>query len=262
MTRLNFLNRHLNDQGIALYIEYLQDSSRRHDLPEKVFSHVERCRLCRKKAFLVYDITRTDPVWREDVYERNKHTKQIAKDIRVNSLFEKRSMAISPIILVAASFLLLLAASYVFLISPIPSSNHVFNQYFQPYPDIVSTRSAYDSASALFGSAMLYYNKGDYAKAIRLLKKYQTAFPDDTLTRLYLGTSYLMENRVEEAIIELIKHPGIQGESIAEVYDWYLALSYLKSGRKAESKSILLTLSQGHSYYSQKARDLLKEFPE
>lgn len=262
MTRLNFLNRHLNDQGIALYIEYLQDSSRRYDLPDKVFSHVERCPLCRKRAFFAYDIIRTDPVWREEVNQKKKPMEPSDLNLRADSLFEKRLVAISPIVMVAASVLMLLAASYVFWISPPPSANQTFYHYFQPYPDIVSTRSAHDSATTHFGSAMRYYNNGDYVKAIALLKKHKAEFQDDTLTRLYLGVSYLMENKVDEAMMELKKHPATQGKTIAEVYDWYLALSYLKSGRKTESKSILLTLSQGHSFYSLKARDLLKEFPE
>ena len=258
MIPIPYLKRHLSDQGIALYIECLQDDQRRKDLPEEVLTHVEQCSQCRKRAFLVFDVIRNDPAWQEEV-----RRKTLSKDIPypINTLFGKKPSVFYIPIAAAASALLLVAASYLFLIPQSPGPENLFGKYFQPDPDLISTRSSPDSAHDLLGSALSYYNAGEDTRAIPLLREYHLKSPGDTLAGLYLGISYLMAERPEESIPEFKVHPGIRGRAFAEVYEWYLALSYLRAGNMAESKSLLLPLSKGHSVYAAKARLLLTELP-
>lgn len=139
---------------------------------------------------------------------------------------------------IAASVVILI--STVYLLRPKESLS---DQYYEPYPDLISTRAPTQNSDAMF-----HYNKKEYETAIGLFKK------QDILTdseNFYLGVSYLSVEKLDQAEIIFTKLLTTERKPLAQ---WYLSLSYIKSGEESKAVQSLRQIKEGEYKHAEALR--------
>lgn len=141
------------------------------------------------------------------------------------------------------------------------SCEKLFTEYFEPYSNISSQRgSLIDEENLLKESAMYFYEKGDYNKAIlsfeELLSHYNTK---DNQTLFYYGISCLGSEENAKAI-EVLNKLNEEGDLVFyEQVKWYLALAYLNVSEKEKSKNLLVKLVDYNGSYLDRANELIRK---
>jgi tetratricopeptide (TPR) repeat protein len=174
--------------------------------------------------------------WEDQVASKEKETKVIP---------------IRRLLSMAASLLIIAVAGGYIIFKSLPSGNaELFDQYFEPYGDVISQRSAEESP---FQKGMNFYNQGKYFEAIKYLEEAWENNEDDPSVKCYLGISYLADDKTQKAkeIFEsLVKsEPGLY----REVAEWNLALVYLKTNEISdlEKQLNIITQQKDHMYFKQ-----------
>lgn len=137
------------------------------------------------------------------------------------------------------------------------SDNHsdLYGQYFTIPPENITTRMNTDISRDL-QQALKAYSEKDYKAAIPLFQNQLSRQPEDPSSQFFLAISQMAVDEFDAAIKnlnQLISRPGLYQNSAR----WYLALSYLRSGREEEGISTLEKLLDPENVYTSKARDLL-----
>lgn len=151
--------------------------------------------------------------------------------------------------------ILSIAASIVigfFIFKPLkPDSNELFEQYFNTYPDLYSTRAGTNNESLTKG--LTAYQSEDFETALHTFESLN--LNNDTL-RLYIGTSQLFLGQLEgaRATLNQIESPLFQEAKV-----WYLGLSYLKSNQ-ADSLKFYFESIRDSSSYSERAGEILDQY--
>jgi tetratricopeptide (TPR) repeat protein len=136
----------------------------------------------------------------------------------------------------------------------------VFNPWKKSLYDEYSTASSMsvsergEGAQTNLEKAAAFYNKKDYAAAEKLLAKEYAANPKNSMAAYYYGITLIQDK--QEAKARGILQQLYQGES-AFKYDaaYYMALSYVKQGDKANARKWLKNVPPGTSNYT-KAKEL------
>jgi hypothetical protein len=132
-------------------------------------------------------------------------------------------------------------------------SPSLFETYAQ-YPPLALTEK---SAGADWSLAETAFNSKKYTEAGALLAQYVAQNPLDRQALLYLGICKMEEDKLQEA--QAIFLEFTPGEADLKDYaDWYLALSFLKAGDKANCRQVLQQLSNTSPFRHQ-ATDLLNK---
>ncbi|HMG14119.1 MAG TPA: tetratricopeptide repeat protein [Saprospiraceae bacterium] len=139
-----------------------------------------------------------------------------------------------------------------------PAGNNLYTDNFKPLPPISNTVRGENSnaKSETISDAMMAYGLGQYNKAINLFKQNLVHNSLDNESQLYLGISYLADNRPQNAI-DALRKVRINSEEYFNEASWYLALSYLKMSDAGKTEKILHELVKNESVYSEQARVLL-----
>ena len=168
--------------------------------------------------------------------------------IERSGLHQRRSLRwILPI---AASILLLLT---FWIVDPFEEDNKaVFNEYFKPFPDLISVRNTNDN---LLDQGMKLYVAGKYEQAIGFLGQKADSGDNEVHRRFYLGICYLATDRSKEAIQVFSELQGVDHVYTQQVR-WYLGLSHWQSGNIDEAKRVLQQIQAGEYEY-QNAREIL-----
>ena len=152
----------------------------------------------------------------------------------------------------AASIIVILYFSI--FINNNPSSQEVFYEYFEPYPNLVATRSA--NASPLV-TGLSAYGSGDYKKAIEEFRN-QSNSRNDTIL-FYFGLSYLAIDQPDSAISKFdLVFPH---STFKQQINWYTALALLNTGKVQEAISILKEIKSG-DFKFREATTILKSFQQ
>lgn len=140
-----------------------------------------------------------------------------------------------------------------------PDYQALYEENFNPYPDILSQRGA-DVHSQMLSEALSYYNKQEYDNAAALfevLQSQQTGHQD--LIRLYAGISFLGNHEHEKAETTFKEIMAETENPFAGQAQWYLALNLLNMDRIDDAKVLLDEIVAEKSYNHMKARKLLDE---
>lgn len=179
------------------------------------------------------------------------------EEIKSSITFNHREL-----IRLAAIFIGLLIVSVPLLYNYLhksPDYHALYEEHFNPYPDILSQRGT-DQESQLLSEALSYYKNADYENAAELFEVLQN---QDTghqnLMKLYAGISYLGSNEPEKAETTFRKILAEDDSSFAGQARWYLALSLLGRDRVEDAKLVLEQIADEKSYNHVKARKLLDE---
>lgn len=164
---------------------------------------------------------------------------------------ETRVIPMRRLLSVAATVLLIAAAGGYIVFKSLPVGNaELFDQYFEPYEDVISQRSG-DQGPLQMG--MNFYNDGNYPEAVKYLEEALKNNYGNLSVQCYLGISYLADDKTQRA--ENIFKSLIQTEPglYREIAEWNLALLYLKLNEISNTKEQLNIISQqkAHLYFKQ-----------
>lgn len=163
--------------------------------------------------------------------------------------------------LAAAVIVLLgLAGTLYFSMLRNKSSEKLFAEYFEPYPDVISNRGEINANSASLDVAIAAYKQKDFALAweqFSLCPKYSDSRDDFIL--LYRGISGLMADHEKESIDILAELTIGSNKSLHDQAAWYLALAYLKFAEKEKALQMLHELADGNGFKQEEAKSLLEE---
>jgi len=156
---------------------------------------------------------------------------------------------------IAASLLLLIASIYIFTNNTV-SNKELSTAYFEPYPNLVTTRS---NTVANFEKAMESYSNGNYKKAIQTFDKISKNEHIYNDVLFYKAISYLALNKPTETILLFEQLNGV--EKYNEQLTWYLAISYLKLNDAENARKQFLKIKKNNYKFTQ-AQDLLEQLSD
>lgn len=163
---------------------------------------------------------------------------------------------------VAIILLLLIPAGYWFFQPSTLSSEALFAQNFEAYPDIITVKG--DNPNNILAEAMAAYNAKNYDKALPLFEQYLATEQNSKKqiqTEFYMGISQLALGKRDTKTVETFKKVIISNDmALTEQAEWYLVLAYIQSEEMESAKAELTNIigQEGHSY-QQKADDLIKK---
>ncbi|MTI22669.1 hypothetical protein E1176_16675 [Fulvivirga sp. RKSG066] len=154
-----------------------------------------------------------------------------------------------PWVKIAASLLIVITLGFVIYQFSKPNYDQLYDEYYRPYPNIVSPTNRSSEQNSLDAYQLL--ERGETDKA--LTKLYATSVANDTVT-FYLGQALLAKGKYEEAIA---KFKSIAPQStFFEPAQWYESLAYLQTD---DQEKLLLKLDQiinSQSSYAQRAKKI------
>lgn len=156
---------------------------------------------------------------------------------------------------VAASLLLLIASIYIFTNKTI-SNKELFIAYFEPYPNLVTTRN---NATTHFAEAMESYSNGNFEKTILAFDKIDKNKTLNNQVLFYKGISYLALDNPSKAIVlfkQLANH-----KQYNEQLAWYLAMAYLKLNNAENARKQLIQIGE-ESYKYAETQELLEQLKD
>ncbi|MBX2814646.1 MAG: hypothetical protein KTR24_01555 [Saprospiraceae bacterium] len=145
----------------------------------------------------------------------------------------------------AAIALVLIGVSLFILPDAGPDGRSLYAAYFEPYPNLVTSRSEEHSEKLIAG--MMAYDNLDYAQACTTLADYLVEKPEDRLAMLYLAIGLIREGKHEEAQGWLDKSKT--NTLYQEQAEWYTLLNLLASEQLEEAQSYASTLLKKEDHY-------------
>ncbi|MBO9728049.1 MAG: tetratricopeptide repeat protein [Chitinophaga sp.] len=146
----------------------------------------------------------------------------------------------------------LIAAGMAILLYISPWRKNIYRQFASTemqIPDIDSVRVPEE--------AIKQFNRGHFNEAVVLLDHTLTTNPGNLYARYYRGVALIDQNRLEDARKDLLAVYNNSNELRNEA-SFYLALSYLKEGRKQQCREWLLKIPPGAPNYP-KVQKLIEE---
>ena len=124
-------------------------------------------------------------------------------------------------------------------------------RYFEPYPDVITTRG--DKAMA--AEAMKEYDNANYEAAIDKMNQF-LATENNDMIRFYLAESYLASGRFAEADSLYGSLPP--KTALRDVAEFHHAIAVWSSGDEQRAREMLRTIANNPEHsYSNKAQDWL-----
>ncbi len=238
------------------------------------FEHIEKYlegKLDPKERTLFEERLKTDPGFAAKVEDYKLAVKSVEsygeqklkarlKEIHKEEIKPARKFGRPELLKLAAIFVGLIIVSapliYNYLLKG-PDYQALYEENFNPFPDILSQRGA-DNNSQILSEALSYYKNADYQNAAALFNALQKQqIRNRELIRLYAGISYLGNKEFE--IAEMIFDEMIteHDNPFAGQARWYLSLSLLGSDKVEDAKLILEQIVHEKSYNHFKAQKLL-----
>ena len=193
---------------------------------------------------------------------RDDHEQQLKRRYRevYEAVAHRREQRRRYFAVAAVVSLLIMAVAGYFLMRP-PSSESLYAEYYSPYRADPLLRGESDHET-LYQRAMDLYRREQYQAAIPLL---ETSLSSDTLGQdklsLFLGNSYLNENKISSAIAYFERASRSRDPVMQQFGKWYLALSYLKNDDLLTTRRLLESIASQPGIHQDRAQTLLEEIP-
>ena len=183
--------------------------------------------------------------------------KSIVEHDSVENKHVSRSLiSVMKVPLVASILILIGLSLYNIIMHQNPSK--LFTNYYKPYNTDISTRSIEQSKDNIQLSYYLY-QEGDFQTSFEILKNYISSNFDDQTAHFYLGLDALELSLYDQAIDEFTFVEQDTASPFALHARWYLAMTYLKTGKVDPAKKLLQRLVKDENMYSAKAKNILKK---
>jgi tetratricopeptide (TPR) repeat protein len=155
----------------------------------------------------------------------------------------------------ATAAILALAITTVTLINLQNSTDRIFTRHFEPYPS-GALRGVNDRVS----DGLTAYDHQDYANALAHWNAVDRNSPEYLSAQIYVGNALLAHGEAELAIIEFSEIIDRKDARFTQAAQWYLALAYLKAGKRESSIAILMNIQEfGTHAYQARAQELLNK---
>lgn len=152
------------------------------------------------------------------------------------------------------ALLLVTAAGIGYFTTIQPTPQALYETYYTVYPADPLLRG---QPTVDYNQAMNLYREEHYQEAIPLFEELQKSDSTDAWIALFLGNSYLNVNQTGAAI-QHFKQVAEADDAIVRRYgQWYLALSYLKTGDQPAAEQLLRQLSAQPGMFQNKAQAML-----
>ncbi len=156
---------------------------------------------------------------------------------------------------IAASAVILLGIS-LFFIDQDPSTNKLYAQYFEPYPNTVAPIVRSDSQRDLKSDAFAAYESENYQKATKLFSQLVSE-KNEEFAVFYNAMSLMKLNRIAEAS-ELLENTD-WSKTYNDKALWYLSLCKLKENKIPETKRLLQKLITEDGFKNKEAKSLISK---
>ncbi|MEL6557532.1 MAG: tetratricopeptide repeat protein [Bacteroidota bacterium] len=159
--------------------------------------------------------------------------------------------------MIAATISLLMVAAFSWWKFGIQdSSEDLYASYYQPYPDILTSRGA---GETLMSEALYSYESGNYDLAIDKLNQVLADDQDNSELRFYLGQAYLANSDAINAQAVFKALINEKNFALSDASQWYLALAYLKTGDTIAAKEMLQQINRDTNHaYREKSKQLIE----
>lgn len=236
-------NEHLSDEHIALYVDHMLEN-RLSELPESIIWHVEECEECKLRILELHEIMAH--LGENDLIRQDKPMKKIGNRWQL-------------VLSIAAVVVLLIAVG--FIISKISlNQKDVFAEYFQPYPDIITTKNSVDDpVDKLFLQGLSFYSQQMYDTAYALLKNIDEDYTRHDFVKFYLAQIALSQRKNLNAAEEELRELSQKNSTLTEQSTWYLALTLIALGKSQEALIPLEWLINNNTAYHDQAKKLKGE---
>ncbi len=157
----------------------------------------------------------------------------------------------------AAALAATVVAAWLFLRPP--AHERLFAQY-GAFPEADFTVRGDAPGTNDLSAAEAAFNGKDYIEALRLLQAYLAGHPEDTQARLHAGLCHLELKQYDQAtavFTEIGKSPNVWADEAT----WFLALTYLRQGKRDDCTRILKQISPDNGRHEQ-AAELINKLNE
>ena len=139
--------------------------------------------------------------------------------------------------------------SYFFLSRETITTDMIYDRNFEVYNDFKTKRND----ESLKTDAYLFYSNQEYKEAIISFNT-MTGEEMNSEDYFFLGISYMADKQMKEAI-EILDELSIKSPEFQLRAEWYVALAYIKQGKKEVALSMLNKIISDHpaSSYAKKS---------
>lgn len=137
--------------------------------------------------------------------------------------------------------------------------NRLFENYYQPYPNVVTFVERAPDANGPKDEALQLYEQGHYCEALGKFEKSHEERQATPSTLFYAGIACIETNRLEEAEQYLLMAAQQPDSAFSAQAQWYLALVHVKKDERKKAATYLTTLVRHTEAYKDKAQRLLNE---
>ncbi len=137
----------------------------------------------------------------------------------------------------------------------------LFEEYYQPYPNIASSVRGEQTEEKL-QDALQGYDAGDFKAALAQLQEILAAEPDNTTAQFYAGVCYLQLKDAPNALANLEKILAANDQRLMEPAQWYAALAYVQRNELAKARAALNAIVAANRVYKEPASKLLERLPQ
>lgn len=158
---------------------------------------------------------------------------------------------------------ILTTAVSLWLLVDQPQSRDLYAAYFEKYPNDITSNPRGSSEptepGSLLEQGVILYTEGNFQESRKVLAEYLRQESSDPAGTFYLGLTLLESGQISEAT-HILRGLAPKTGPYSEEASWYLALAYLREGKKDQAKDQLKTLiDAGKGRYFKQAKSLFSK---
>ena len=160
--------------------------------------------------------------------------------LKANRVKSKRQKTVS-LIALALLAILVLGIFYFFLSNQMKakktqSPEQILATYYEPYPNLFSTKSPDDALENMVDAAMLSYDKGNFVGTVDSFRNIDsTQLHNNDWLVLYYGIALLEADKANSALIKFQNLTRDHSSEVKPLANWYNLMALLKMDRKVDA---------------------------
>lgn len=211
-----------------------------------------------EESAFFYQLIESDLEFKSEFEYRNQVKKAIALNEREKlreklKSFESKPRRVNSLWYAAAASLVIVFSFYFILFNQNHTSEELYNEYFEVYPNVVQPIVRGDGNS-LVNEAFVAYENENYGQSAQFFQNIYTT-TNEEYALFYQGMSLLNADQIQKADDLFETHSW--SENYIYKVNWYLALSKLKQNQTQEAKELLLKNINSGNYKVEEAEELL-----
>lgn len=220
-------------------------ASQKHEIE----NHLAHCTLCSDGIEGLADLPDKDQA-QPIIHSLRERIHQRVQESPITQRHGRIYYRIAAVLLIGLSLLL-------YPVTQKPQHEILFDNYFEPYPNIISITRGENSEVRL-KQGLVEYEFENYDEAIPIFEQVIRSAPENVTAQFYLGVSRLCLNQTDQAMARFQSVIQYGNNSFVEPAQWYLGLAALKSGNLDQANSIFENLRTESQNYQRLSSELLK----